>query len=531
MTSPPAPRRASRPARLLAAAVLAAMGAVLLWKLLLFLDRASWAVHTPNELDYGEGIVWQQMRMMSEGQGYAPLTTFPAIVFHYPPVYHWLTWLTVAATGLDDLSAGRTLSIISTLAAAACAGVIASLCAPGSSRMARWICGASAALVSLTCYPVAYWSVLMRVDMVAVAFALGGLCLTMLAMRRPLLIYLAAIAFVASVFTKQTMIAAPGAAFLVLLVLRPGLALRGIGACIVLGLAVLLGLSVATDGQFIQHILGYNINRFSFERLIDIKHRASVHVPYLLLGLVGAGLAVYLVFQQAGSGSLADVRRRISGDEGTIRILIAVAYLVPTTALLILIGKVGSSLNYYIEWFMAGSVMIGIAMRPAADAVFPPIKADGPAGARVNPLVLAPALVIAGALMAPTATKDDGIHTPADRAELATLTRWVAAADRPVISDNMVILRQAGKEVVLEPAIIAELGSTGVYDERQFVRMIQHGEFAFFVTVGGRGENPYESRYNPAVTDAIYLHYPRKVKLAGLTVHLPAEAEADTARP
>jgi hypothetical protein len=80
--------------------------------------------------------------------------------------------------------------------------------------------------------------------------------------------------------------------------------------------------------------------------------------------------------------------------------------------------------------------------------------------------------------------------------------------------------------VVLEPAIVAELGSTGVYDQRPLIRMIRGGQFAFFVTAGGRGEALFDTRYNPPVAAAIYQAYPRIVKMAGLTVHLPAAAAA-----
>src|SRR5690348_11443274 len=88
--------RAEKPAglmRFVGAVGLVAAGCTLFWRLLKFLDRSYWAANTPHQLDYGEGIVWQQMRMIIDGQGYAPLKPFPAIVFHYPPVYHLTTWV------------------------------------------------------------------------------------------------------------------------------------------------------------------------------------------------------------------------------------------------------------------------------------------------------------------------------------------------------------------------------------------------------------------------------------------------------
>jgi hypothetical protein len=524
-----APRQKVTPTRLAAAAALAVMASVLVWKLLVFLDRAHWAVLDPHQLDYGEGIVWQQMRMIVDGRGYAPLGVFPAIVFHYPPVYHLLAWLVAAATGANDLAAGRALSVFATLTTATFLGVITGLATVGSSRAARWTCGATAALVSLTCFPVAIWSVLMRVDMVATALTLGGFWLAMAALRRPALIYPAAIAFVCAVFTKQTMVAAPGAAFLVLLFLRPALAVRGIAACVLLGLSVLAVMSLATHGQFMRHIFGYNINRFSFERLKLLQILALVHAMYLLLAVIGVVLSWQRITRVAGPGSLTDLRRRLGADIGAMRGLMAVAYLVTTTCLLILAGKVGSSVNYYIEWFLAVSVFVGVAVRPAADAIFPATGVDAPAGAPFRLIILAPAIMAVGAFLAHALPKDDEIKTAADERELATLTRWVGAANRPVISDNMVILREARKEVVLEPAIVAELGSTGVYDERAFTRLIRDRRFAFFVTEGERGDPLFDARYRPAVAAAMYDAYPRVTKMAGLTVHMPA-APVSTAR-
>jgi hypothetical protein len=512
-------------ARIAAAAGLVVMALVLTWKLLTFLGTARWAVFNPHELDYGEGIVWQQMRMIADGRGYAPLTAYPAIVFHYPPVYHVLTWLVASATGVDDLMAGRALSSVSTLLAAAFVGLIAGRLTTEASRAARWSCGLAAALVALTCYPVARWSAMMRVDMVGFALTFGGVLLAMAALRRPALIYLAATAFVGAVFTRQTLLAAPGAVFLVLLVLRPSLALRGIATCVVLGLSVLAGLSLMTHGQFIHHVLGYNINRFAFYRLRNLTHQARFHVLYIALAALGVWLTVQQLKRRAGGGTLAERRRRLAVDPDGARLLMAVAYAGFASGFLILAGKSGSSINYFIEWFLVVSLFVGVAVRPAADAMFPgPGGAAAPAPQRsaAKLLVLAPILIAAGALMAPTAPRFDRIRTAAQEAELATLTRWIAAADRPVISDDMVVVREAGKEVTLEPAIVAELTTTGAYDERPLVQLIRDGRFAFFVTAGQRGDALFDARYTPGVASAIDASYPRVVKLAGMVVHLPA---------
>ncbi len=71
------------------------------------------ALSYPYSLDYGEGIVWQQMRDMLQGTAYGPLEVYPAIVYHYPPVFHLVAGATAAISGADQLAAGRAVEVVS----------------------------------------------------------------------------------------------------------------------------------------------------------------------------------------------------------------------------------------------------------------------------------------------------------------------------------------------------------------------------------------------------------------------------------
>src|SRR5206468_2565860 len=128
---------------------------------------------------------------------------FPAIVFHYPPLFHALSELGTRA-GLDPLAAGRTVSVIASLLCALLIGMIATRLVDRKAREAALICGLFAGLVGLAFAPVRAWAPLMRVDMVATAFSLFGIWLGIRAIRRPRSVYLAALCFVAAVFAKQT---------------------------------------------------------------------------------------------------------------------------------------------------------------------------------------------------------------------------------------------------------------------------------------------------------------------------------------
>jgi hypothetical protein len=53
--------------------------------------------------------------------------------------------------------------------------------------------------------------------------------------------------------------------------------------------------------------------------------------------------------------------------------------------------------------------------------------------------------------------------------------------------------------------------------------MIHTKGFAFFATEYDRGDRLFDARYNPEIAQAMDEYYPRKRKLAGLVLHLPAE--------
>jgi hypothetical protein len=471
------------------------------------------ALSYPYMLDYGEGIVWQQMRLIFTHQAYGPIEQFPAIVFHYPPLYHAVTSVAASALGTDELATGRAIALLSTLACAVASGLIVDLLLAGRASIpTRRMCGCIAGLLMFTTVPVIHWAVFMRVDMLAIALGLFGLLATLKALNRPRLIYLASILFVAAVYTKQTSIAAPAAAFSVLLALRPRLAFKGIGACILLGLAVLVTLGWLTDGGFYRHIFLYNANRIDLSRLLGVLYAGTLHLFFI--GVAIFVLARRLIHLRAKYRGNAGVRRALAADNADIRMLIAFAYLVLSSATLLLVAKSGSSINYFLEWFFALGVFA--AMGPA--------EFNGGTFRTQMQNALAIGIPVALAIHAwfvPLPRSGYDANSERGR-QLAALSREIRATDKPVISDDMVLLIRSGKPVLWEPAIFAELASTGDWDERPFVDKVRKRDFAFFITWGQRGFERFDERYNPAVAQAIDAAYPLKEKAAGLTIHRPA---------
>lgn len=484
-----------------------ALFAVLLFRAFEFAATGFAAMRYPWGLDYGEGIVWQQARSIFTSDAYGPIDQFPAIVFHYTPVYHAVASLVAGALGTDELATGRAISLLSTLIAALASGVLAAMLVKGGRRHGRLLAAGAASFIAFTFVPVIDWAPLMRVDMLAIALSLLGLVAAFKSIEQPRLMLLASAFFVAAIYTKQTTVAAPVATFAVLLATRPKLAFQGIAACVALGTAALITLSWLTDGGFYRHVFFYNVNRVEPSRLIWIVYAAAAHAIYVAL----AGWMVARRF-----GALCDryptfIALRSAGRDD-IRLLIALAYLAGTTVMLLMVVKSGSSINYFLESCFALLIFVAIGLQEQPPATAGTVQARKVIAVSI-PLCLALQATI-------TSGKAFNLDSDGRRArQLAVLSQQIAAAEKPVLSEDMVLLLRSGQDVLWEPAIFAELASTGAWDERPFVQLIRNRNFAFIVTSGVRGEYAFDNAYNPAVAEAFNAAYPVKERLAGYVIY------------
>lgn len=487
--------------------MVANLGKMLLW--------AKVALGYPYDLEYGEGIVWQQLRNIMAGTGYGPLGIYPAIVYHYPPVYHLATAALASFAGLDQLYAGRMLSLVSMLAAMALVGQLCWAAMPQEQdRLSRVAAAAVGALCLASMPTILTWSTLMRVDMLACAFTLGGLALAIGGVRHPAAVPFAALAFVLAVYTKQTAIAGPVAAAAGLWCVRPRSAVMLIICCAGLGFAILLALSLMSHGGFLRHILLYNINRLDLGRwhlLVRILLAQAMLIAIAAFGILAAWRRLF----PNGMG-LQALRQTFANDRSKAALLIVMLFLGVKTAMLPMLLKSGSSENYAIEWLCALAVFVGLAAIPVIEAA----RGSAVASSRVLRALFLIALPVAAAQIPSQAVDAAAVHLQTER--MSQVVARIRAARKPVISDEMVLLIRAGRDVAWEPAIAAELGHSGVYDEAAFANLVRRRAFAFFVTHGDRGTTLFDERYNPVVADAMEAAYPRKEKVGSLVLHLPA---------
>ena len=446
----------------------------------------------PHDLIYGEGFVLRDAAMLRDGKSpYAPIDGLPAVVANYPPVYLAATAIAMIPLGKSFL-AGRAVSIVATLGCAFLVWRIARRASRrgGGADESGSGCSARVALFApllfLADVVIYYWSPYARVDMLALALELAALDAFhgALAGERdgaasdraparaidPRLIRGLALSVLA-VFTRPTAIAAPVALVIALTLARDGrLAAMAGGAFAGTALIAGLALNAATSGEFLRHTITYNANAFRWGELASlVLDFATPHAPLLL------GAAAFFVMRGASRAGAAPSAAR--SDLGST---LLATYFACACALALLVGKVGSSANYFLQAVAAGAILFGVALG----------RTSGDGSARRILLLAA----CAGPLLFATVPFSRALELRMN--PFPAMGRTPGADDRTAGDDVMAIVRDAGGEVLIEdagflvragktvwasPLQLAYLEEQGLYDPAPLAAMIRRREFAAII--------------------------------------------------
>ncbi len=471
------------------------------------------AIKFPFGLDYSEGLIWQQSLWLGTAHLYGDIAQFPFLVCEYPPLY-LVVLRVVALSGTGMLMAGRGISVVSTLAACVLLGfLVRRMCRRSSSPRAASAAGAIAGLLPLTLLPVISWSVLMRVDMLALALALAGIFCAAVSFRRPAAIYAGVGFFVAAAFTKQIYVAGAVAMFLVCLVRSPDHTLRAYAGGALAGLMLVGGLELATDGRFLRHILVYTAD--------TVDPSAALRQTAIWLGAypVYAGLTLtacillWRHFLALGSWRLRGLIPLVREREEAAWLVFLTLYLLLTTLLLIAAGKTGASRNYFIEWMCCWCLWIGWLAGFVLSRT----------GGRGNLAVLMPVLLLLQLL--PVTLGMSGMRaaqfSAQRRADWGALLARVRGIPGPLLSDDMVLTIEAGREVGLEPGVLLELARLGVWDERRLIDRLRAHYFGAVITAYDPGDPTFDARYLPATQAALLEAYPKVERYGDYRLRLP----------
>jgi hypothetical protein len=484
-------------------AALCVLGAVLLLSWAKFAYNSYLTLIFPDEVDPTEGIVWQQAVLIPGPRMYGDLHTYPYIAFEYPPLYHLIVH-GLATLGAPWLAAGRAVAIASTfllaLPAAAIVHEAVRQARPTLSRPGVLIGALVTGLLIVTLQPIKFWADQMRVDMTAAALEMLGLYLAIRSFRQPNLAYGAVTAFVLAMFTRQTAVFGAAASLAVFAARDPrhafrlcltGVAIGGLAACV---------LMATTDGGFLRHIVFYNVNRFSLQRAYEVLAATRV----LEANIVYLSIAVF-----TAASLVAAYRTRLR--EMPAGYAVIVLYFLLGISTLAALGKSGSNLNYLIPFSCSWALLAGIALAHSWHLM--------ESHRRSLPLAALLAALIVQGLAIPGYGRARVVD-PVIRRQYEEIVALIRSTPLPVLSENMVALMQAGKDVPWEPAMITELTVGGVFDESKLIDMIQGVKFAFVVVTTSLDDS---SRYTPAVSAALMAAYPNQRRLGNALILTPVE--------
>ncbi len=462
------------------------------WAILLFVGQGWDALAFPYPLNYGEGpLLDQAVRLAGFENIYGgDLTRPPYVVSNYPPLFPLVqapfVWLFGPAFWY-----GRLISLLCAAAVALFVGL--TLHALTRDRLAAL----SGAMVFPAMPYVVRWSSLARVDLLGLALSWAVLFVVVRWPHKRWSVVVAGLCIVAAVYTRQTYaLAAPLAAFVWLLARgqrRRALELAGFAGGTAL---ILFGiLNVLTGGGFFLNTVTANLNDFRWERVSLNALGALLACPLLLVGA--------LAFL-----SLAD-------RKGNASWWLVAPYLAASVPSALLVGKVGSDVNYLLELSAAFALATGALIawqreRPRVRIVLVALLA-------VQVLALAQSSRVASGLQD---------YVIGQRPEIARLSGIVAQADGPVLTDDqMGLLPLNGRRIFLQPFEMTQLSRAGAWDQRPLVEAIEREEFPIIMI----WKPPFakqikRDRWTPAMLREIRDHYRPTDRLADMVVYRPKEA-------
>lgn len=360
----PPPRVLDWSRRLLLAA-LGLLAALLLLKVYNSALTMTALFNWPFQSDESESMIVAETLLWDRGVNiYGHLTPAQFIAAPYPPLFYLLNWPFIHFLGAT-FKVGRTISVSATVAS----GLLIYLIGVRLTRdhLAAALGGLAWGAIGL----VAFWGVLVKPDMLAVACGLGGLLLVLRSRAVPGAALWAALPlFWAAFYCKQTAIAAAAAAcaWLLLQRWRTGarfslLYMAGAGGGYLL-------LNWLTDGgyfyhEFTLHDLPWNGGRF-LQRLMDW---ATTYWLIIMPGLIGMLLLLLIPgvrlwrtggstrrsWRQAGHLSTGTIR-----TEGWLLAAYGGASLFPALAT----GTLGGNHNHLLD--LTAAACLGLAITAAA---------------------------------------------------------------------------------------------------------------------------------------------------------------------
>lgn len=438
----------------------------------------------PYPLDYGEGpILDQVLRLARGGNIYrVDLTQPPYVLANYPPLYYILQFPFVHLVG-PALWYGRLISVASIMTTALLVGL--TVLTLTKNRIA-----ASASAVTLLAIPyISYWSLLNRVDSLALMLSWTGLFIVVRWPRKKWGLFATGLCLAAAVYTRQTYgLAAPLAAFVWLWrenSRRSALALGAITAG--LGLSAFILLNAASNGGFYFSIVTANVNDYRLAQMVAFWSKLVKNMPILLV----AGVGLFLLGN----------RKALNGFS------LVAPYLTAAAIVALTIGKVGANVNYFFELSAGLAVTSGIIFNYFYR--------------RISWRAVACSLLAVQLVMLMLWTQRNFMpYLPERRAEAANLLQRLELVEGPVLLDEyMGLWALTGRPLYIEPIGMKHLAANGQWTQETLLEAIATHDFDIIAISPAYAEE----RWTAEALHQIEQSYQRAELLDGNDIYVPGK--------
>jgi len=448
------------------------------------------ALQFPYSLNYGEAPMIDQARRLSQGENIYQKNQDqpPFVVSNYPPVYPLLLAPAVKVLG-PKFWTGRLLSGAGLIAAAIFIGLMV------RRQTQDPAAGVFSGMLFAGIPFVAYWSSLVRVDLLSMAFSLAAVFLLTSWPLPRWRFYLGAVLLVAAMFTRQTMIlAAPLAVCTWMWFQDRRMAIRLAAVTAGTAIAVFGILNAATQGGFYDHVVTANTHRYALTVLVWSLLR--------LWEVLGTVLVV------AGLGALLLPRDR----DGYV---LVAAYLAGAALVTFTVGKIGSSENHFMELCAALSLAAGCLAAWTR-------KAPGHSVVKVVVMAALGLQFLGMTAFTVNHYMTDLNARRAEAAQLAELARLVRDTPGITLADermDMIIL--AGKPLMFQSFDMSQLSRVGKWEQKGFLQAIEQKKFAMILIHYFSHWDGHKERWTPEMLDAIYANYAACESYGGTRVYRP----------
>ncbi|MBI5303964.1 MAG: glycosyltransferase family 39 protein [Chloroflexi bacterium] len=450
----------------------------------------------PYQLDYGEGIVLWFAQEIARGHSiYKSLDAFPYASSNYPPVAMALAAALMPILG-DGYAGGRLLNVASAVIVAALIFRIVRV----ETRDAR--AASLAACFFLGAPYIFHWISLFRVDLIGLAFAFAGVYFAWRFDRKTKLLFtdycLLISCFLLALYTKQSLVAAPVAAFLALFLRDKRAAIAFAIALGASGIAIYLAMDVATRGGFTAGLIDSNATVFLPEQLGELLKNFAFKFPVLIL------LAAW--------SWIARVRAR---QWGVLEWYALVAF-----GALALSGRVGAWENYFFEAIVIACVFGGLLMADSGLNHLPSAIRHLPFAIRYPLFAILLLIQLALFWHDPRIAADlIARDLPANR-ELATL---LARTNGTIISEDMGALATSGKPVAYYTFQYSSLARAGKWNQHFELDGLRAGAFPFVILENGTREDvDYFRRFTREFVSALDRYYGLTQTIGKYRIYTPA---------